>query len=187
VFGVHGDVGLELALPPALFMLQAEQVSGGAVARRAGERVGRRRARLHHCLAVTNSAMAANSARTSSGSSASSRLPSADDSALSASASTHFLPPAAATRSAARRSSASSSGSGAARSTASSRPASLSLARAATTGSDFFLDRRSDLTGLPVTSGAPQIPSRSSVSWKASPMYAPKAVSDMAVLAGAPT
>ena len=34
VLGVHGDVGLQLALPPALAVLEAEQVAGRAVQRR---------------------------------------------------------------------------------------------------------------------------------------------------------
>ena len=45
--------------------------------------------------------------------------------------------------------------------------AAVPAVRAATTGSDFFRARRSERTGLPVTAGLPQMPSRSSVSWKA--------------------
>ena len=53
VLGVHGDVGLELALPPALLVLQAEQVITGAREGLAG-RVARRarRTRRAHRAAV---------------------------------------------------------------------------------------------------------------------------------------
>ena len=77
-------------------------------------------------------------------------------------------PPRPARPPAARSSSVSASGRA---SRAASSPASGGAAAdsAATTGSDFFLARRSERTGLPVTSGAPQMPSRSSVSWNARP------------------
>ena len=40
-------------------------------------------------------------------------------------------------------------------------------------GMVFFRDARSEPTGLPVTPATPQMPSRSSIAWKASPTWAP--------------
>ena len=63
VLGVHGHVGLELALPPPVGVLQAEQMVAGPVKGPAGEI--RRRGVLYHVRAVMNSAIAVSSARTS--------------------------------------------------------------------------------------------------------------------------
>ena len=114
------------------------------------------------------------------------RLALAAASCASASDSAQSLPPAATTRSAARTRSASVSASGVVSRARSSAASGWPLFSAATTGSDFFLARRSARTGLPVTSGAPQMPSRSSVSWNASPTCAPNPASAMASVGGAP-
>ena len=72
VLGVHGDVGLELALPPALRVLQAEHVVTRSVQGVAGEIEDR--GVSYHWRAVMNSAIAVSSARTSAGRSMSARL-----------------------------------------------------------------------------------------------------------------
>src|SRR5205814_7312757 len=185
VLGVHGHVGLELALPPPLGVLQAEQVVAGPFEGRASPVDGSRA--FYHARAVMNSAIAVSSARTSAARSMLTRLALAAASWASASDSAQSLPPAAATRSAARTRSASVSASGLVSRARSSAASGWPLFSAATTGSDFFLARRSDRTGLPVTSGAPQMPSRSSVSWKARPACAPNAASPIASSGGAPT
>src|SRR4029077_16286766 len=110
VLGVHGDVGLELALPPALRVLQAERVLTRPVQGVAGEIEDR--GVSYHWRAVMNSAIAVSSARTSAGRSMSARLALAAASSASASVSAHCFPPAAAIRSAARIRSCSDSGRG---------------------------------------------------------------------------
>ena len=69
---------------------------------------------------------------------------------------------------------------------ASRLPAAVPEVRATTTGTDFLRARRSESTGLPVTSGSPQMPSRSSMSWKASPMWSPNSASPWLSGTGAP-
>ena len=113
VLGIHGDVGLQFALPPALVVLQAEQVIPGA-GERLRRRVGGGEADLprvrdchrlpipHHCRAVMNSAIPANSARTSSGIGVSARHRCAAASWAAASFSVQSLPPASSTSPAAR-------------------------------------------------------------------------------------
>lgn len=54
-------------------------------------------------------------------------------------------------------------------SSASRSPSAVPDSSAATTGTESLRRRRSLKTGLPVTAGSPQIPSRSSTSWKAIP------------------
>src|SRR5690349_4904233 len=185
VLGVHGHVGLELALPPPLSVLQAEQMLAGPVKGPAGEI--RRRGVLYHVRAVMNSAIAVSSARTSPARSILARLALAAASCASASDSAQSLPPTATTRSAARTRSASVSASGLVSRARSSAASGWPLFSAATTGSDFFLARRSARTGLPVTSVAPQMPSRSSVSWNASPTCPPNSARPIASSGDAPT
>src|SRR6266702_2284180 len=105
VLGVHGHVGLELALPPPVGVLQAEQVVAGPVEGPAGEI--REQRVSYHVRAVMNSAIAVSSAWTSAARSMSARLALAAASWVSASVSAQSLPPAATTRSAARTRSAS--------------------------------------------------------------------------------
>src|SRR5581483_6050878 len=161
VLGVHGHVGLELALPPPVGVLEAEQVVAGPVE---GPASAIREQRVsYHVRAVMNSAMAVSSACTSGARSMLARLSLALASWMSASASAQSLPPAATIRSAARTRSPSVSTSGLVSRARSSDASGRPLFSAATTGSDFLRARRSARTGLPVTSGAPQMPSRSSV------------------------
>src|SRR5580704_10702348 len=184
VLGVHGDVGLELALPPALRLLQAERVVTCSVQGVAGEIEDR--GVSYHWRAVMNSAIAVSSAWTLPGRSMSARLALAAASSASASVSAHCLPPAATIRSAARIRSSSESGRGSVSRACRSAASGVPLVSAATTGSDFLRARRSARTGLPVTSGAPQMPSRSSVSWNASPTCAPNPARAIASVGGAP-
>ena len=97
VLGVHGHVGLELALPPPLGVLQAEQVVASPVQGPASQA-------LYHVRAVMNSAIAVSSARTlrRAAGRCSARLALAAASCASASDSAQSLPPAATTRLAAR-------------------------------------------------------------------------------------
>src|SRR5271166_930554 len=184
VLGVHGHVGLELALPPPVGVLQPERVVTSSFQCPPGD-IDYHSA-SYHWRAVMNSAIAVSSARTSAARSMSARLALAAASWASASVSAQSLPPAATTRSAARTRSPSLSGSGLVRSARSSAASRVPLLSAATTGSDFFRARRSARTGLPVTSGAPQMPSRSSVSWNASPTCAPNPARLIASVGGAP-
>ena len=198
VLGVHGHVGLEVALPPAGRVLQPGQVRDGRrhrlvdrpprpardprpeCRRRAGA-VGlpgappasSRSRRPPQQRAGQRDQLSA-AAAGSTGASASAR--SASATWRRASAAAQARPPASSTRSAIARSSARSStivrraAAPAWPASRRSRPAAgPPVASAATTGSDFLLARRSASAGLPVTAGSPQMPSRSSSSWKASP------------------
>lgn len=76
-------------------------------------------------------------------------------------------PPAASMRAADRLIAYSSSSPTLRYSAANCSPAGVQAASAAITGDDFFRNARSESTGLPISSGSPQIPRRSSVSQNA--------------------
>ena len=143
---------------------------------------------LHLCRAVMNSAIAANSARTSSGISVSARHLLAAASCASASVSAHFRPPACSTSPAAAEQLVLGQRlrPGQQLGQLGPRPRCRWSARpppAAT--SSWPAGRTRPACRSP--RARPRCPSRSSVSWKASPTWAPNPARPMASSAGAPT
>ncbi len=109
----------------------------------------------------------------------------ASASCSSACATAPSRPPPASTRPAADSSSPASRCGRPSRS-ASSRAVPVPDWRAIATGSELLRCTRSPNTGLPVTAGSPQIPSRSSTAWNASPRWPPNARSGSTTSAPAP-
>ena len=209
VLGVHRHVGLELALPPAL-----RRPGGRAGGREPGRegvrgRAGAGRRRRCRLPADRSSTQASRSARwrPSATSSARARVVAgvgrwaggrparpgrpprrrADDGPRARPRPGRRPPRRGARRGAAVASSSARPRGG--RASAGQLPPGVAAVheRGHVTGSDFLRARRSARTGLPVTAGSPQMPSRSSTSWNASPSSAPNAASAVtSAAAGAP-